>query len=251
MRKVEIFNTPELLARSAADAVVRCAEDAKRSRGCFSLALCGGETPLKLYSLLASADYSKRLDWSSVHLFWGDERCVPPAHPESNYRAARELLLDRLPLPAGNIHRMRGELEPAVAADLYEAELNHFFRTGKGVMRPPRFDLLLLGMGADGHTASLFPGTAPLRERSRWVIAHYVDPRRGWRITLTPVVINAAAAVLILVSGRVKAAALQAVFTGSYRPDDLPIQIVRPESGNLRWKVDCEAAALLHVNDES
>ncbi len=251
MRNVEIFDTPELLARAAADTIVRCAEDAKRSRGCFSLVLCGGETPLKLYSLLASADYSNRLDWRSVHLFWGDERCVPPVHPESNYRAARELLLDRLPLPAGSVHRIQGELEPAVAADLYEADLRRFFRTGKGVMQPPRFDLLLLGMGADGHTASLFPGTAPLRERSRWVIAHYVDPRRGWRITLTPVVINAAATVLILVSGRVKADALKAVFTGSSRPDDLPIKIVRPESGSLRWKVDREAAALLPANGKS
>lgn len=200
---------------------------------------------MEIYRLLASADYSSRLDWSAVHLFWGDERCVPPEHPESNFGAARGLLLDHLPLPDVNIHRMRGELNPADAAALYEAEIRRFFRTGKNGFLPPRFDLVLLGMGEDGHTASLFPGTASVRERSRWVIAHCVDSNRGWRITLTPVAINAAATVMLIVSGRSKAKAMKAAFTEPCRPDDFPVQIIRPESGKLHWMVDREAAALL------
>lgn len=246
MRNVIIFDTPELLARSAAEILIRHADEAGKLRGSFSLVLCGGQTPAGLYHRLAEGNYSRRLDWKTIHLFWGDERCVPPNHPESNYRSARESLLDHVPLPAGNIHRIRGELEPGVAAKCYEADLRDFFQTGNsGRRKLPCFDVVLLGMGGDGHTASLFPGRDSLQERNLWVIAHYVDPFKGWRITLTPVVINNAVAVIFIVSGKDKAEALKEVLTGAYRPDILPAQAIRPESGNLQWMVDREAASLL------
>jgi 6-phosphogluconolactonase len=246
LRNIKIFDTPELLAQSAAEVLIRCADEAKKLRGRFSVALSGGGTPAGLYNLLAEGDYSCRLNWKTIHFFWGDERCVPPNHSESNYRAARESLLDHVPVPAGNIHRIRGELNPCVAAERYEEDLRDFFQTEHtGQSKIPRFDLVLLGMGSDGHTASLFPGKDPVRERNRWVIAYYVDLLKGWRITMTPVLINNALSVIFIVSGQDKAEALKEVLTGAYRPDVLPAQIIRPESGNLQWLADQEGASLL------
>jgi 6-phosphogluconolactonase len=242
---IEVFADADALMRAAADAWVLRADEAIRSSGRFAVALSGGSTPRRLYTLLAAAPRARRVDWSRVHVYWSDERCVPPTDPASNYRMAREALLDHVTLPEANIHRMRGEDEPAAAAAAYERELRRAFSAPEGP--PPsvpghRFDLVLLGLGEDGHTASLFPGTASLREVSKWVTAHAAAPQSAWRITLTLPVIDAAAEVAFLVSGEQKAAILQRVIEGRGGPDELPAQRVAPRGGRLRWLVDAAAA---------
>lgn len=234
------------LARDAAEELARCAEEAVRERGRFTLALAGGSTPKRLYELLADRDapFRERIDWSSVHFFWGDERHVPPDHSDSNYRMAREALLDAVPVPPGNVHRIRAELPGAVqAAAEYEAELRRSFALVPGEV--PRFDLVLLGLGADGHTASLFPGSEALHERERLVAAPWIAKLQAFRITLTPPVIERAAEVLFLVSGEDKAPALHAVLAGERDPDRLPAQLARPRDGRLLWLVDRTAASRL------
>lgn len=227
------------LARAAAEEFARRAGEAIRARGRFSVALSGGSTPRRLFALLAdpAEPFRDRIDWRAVHLFWGDERHVPPDHPESNFRMVRETLLDRVEIPAANVHRMHGE-EPdaARAAALYEDELRSFF----GAM--PRFDLVLLGLGADAHTASLFPGTAAVREREHWVAAPWIEKLGTFRITLTPAVFDRAAAVIFLVQGDEKAGALRAVLTGNRDPDCVPAQAVHPLDGEILWLVDRAAA---------
>jgi len=240
---IEIYPDATHLARAAAEQFVALAGTAIAARGRFAVALAGGSTPRAMYALLATEEFAPRVNWACVHLFWGDERCVPPDHAQSNYRMAGETLLDHVPLPKENIHRIRGEIEPAQAATEYERTLRAFF-SAPGAPSPC-FDLILLGMGADGHTASLFPGTAAIRERERWVVAHYVDRLSAWRITMSPVLINAAANVTFLVAGEGKAERLRQVLTGPYQPDTLPAQIVQPHSGRLRWLVDAAAASLL------
>lgn len=242
----EIHENSDVLARQAARYLTELSRESIRTSRRFTLVLSGGFTPKGLYERLAEAEFSKKLDWNSIHIFWGDERCVPPDHPESNYRMARESLIDHVPLPPQNVHRIRGEMEPQAASIAYEKELKAFFFPGHaecpGV---PGFDLILLGMGDDGHTASLFPKTAALHEQKRWVVAPYVEKLRSWRMTLTPRLINAAHNVLFLVSGRDKARCLKEVLQGPYRPDELPAQLIRPESGRLSWMIDVEAACLL------
>jgi 6-phosphogluconolactonase len=257
MSEVKVYPDGASLAQAAAEHFVTWASEAVAARGLFTVALAGGSTPRSTYALLASADNkhpresAPRVDWPRVHVFWGDERCVPPDHPDSNYRMAREALLEKVPIPAENVHRIRGELPPDQAAAAYRAELEPFLGAGG------RFDLILLGMGADGHTASLFPGTAAIHERTRWVVAHYVrrqgrrpDKLSAWRVTLTPVVINGAAHVTFLVAGAGKAERLHQVLAGRYQPDVLPAQIVRPSDGQLLWLVDAAAAARLQQEVE-
>jgi len=236
------------LAQAAAEQFVTLAQEAIARRGRFSVALAGGSTPRCTYTLLGHEPFASQVDWTHVHIFWGDERCVPPDHPESNYRMARETLLDRLPIPAANVHRIPCEQAPEQAATAYEATLRAFFTEGETPSEgnpTPRFDLVLLGMGEDGHTASLFPGTAALHEEERWVVATYVEKLGAWRVTLTPVVLNAAAHVTFLVAGERKARRLQEVLMGPYQPDRLPAQIVRPRHGRLTWLVDTEATRLI------
>lgn len=232
------------LARAAAEEFAWRADDAVRARSRFSVALAGGSTPRRLYQLLAdpAQPLRDRIDWSATHFFWGDERHVPPDHPDSNYRMARETLLDVVSVPAGNIHRMHGEeADAARAAAGYEAELRAFF-SGQ-----PRFDLVLLGLGADAHTASLFPGSEAVREHERWVVAPWVEKLASWRLTLTPAVFDRAGAVIFLVQGEEKAEALRAVLEGERDPDRYPAQAVRPESGDLLWLVDDAAASGLRL----
>ena len=244
MSEFRVYPDGASLARAAAEHFATLATEALAARGRFAVALSGGSTPHPTYALLASPEFAGRVDWPRVHVFWGDERGVPPDHPDSNYRMAREALLDHVPLPAHNVHRIHGEMEPQQAAAGYEHTLRAFFAQHPG--RPsPRFDLILLGMGDDGHTASLFPGTAALHEGARWVVAHYVHKLRVWRVTLTPVAINAAAHVTFLVSGAGKAERLRQVLNGPYQPDVLPVQIVRPTDGRLLWLADAAAAAQL------
>lgn len=237
MTEIRAYPDRGLLMQAAAEHVVSVYESAALS-GSFSIVLAGGSTPRQLYQLLAEAHFAGHVDWSLVHVFWGDERCVPPDHEDSNYRMARLALLDHVQLPAGNIYRMRGEGDPQQAAVDYEKRLRAFF--GEDAVR---FDLVLLGMGDDGHTASLFPGTAALDETERLVVANHVPQQDSWRLTLTYPAINNAANVTFLVAGADKAEALRDVLEGP--PDQYPAQRVQPVNGSLLWLVDDAAAAQL------
>jgi len=250
-KEVEIYPDAGTLARAAANYFVVLAREALAAHGRFGVALAGGATPQAMYAWLATDEFATHVDWQRVHLFWGDERCVAPDHPDSNYRMVRQAWLDHVSIPADNVHRIQGEIEPAQAAADYEQVLRTFFSlplVGPETHNkppPPRFDLILLGMGDDGHTASLFPGAAAIRERRRWVVADYVEKLGAWRVTLAPAVINAAADVIFLVSGPGKAERLRQVLAEPHQPDRLPAQIVRPAHGRLRWLVDAAAATLL------
>jgi 6-phosphogluconolactonase len=240
MQAVATFPDQDTLAEAAAQHIVTLAKEAITTRGRFSIALSGGSTPKQTLSCLASDEFAPMMDWQKVHVFWGDERCVPPDHADSNYLMAREVMLDRVPIPIENIHRIQAELNPTDAAHIYETELRAFFQ------EVPRFDLVLLGMGDDGHTASLFPGTEALIEEDRWVVANYIARLSSWRITLTPIAITAAASITFLVSGAHKAERLHEVLNGPYKPRELPSQLVKPLDGRLRWLVDADAARLLN-----
>lgn len=244
MADARVFADTHALFDAGADAVAKAAATAIAARARFAMALSGGTTPRQLFERLASPPWRDRIDWPRVHLFWGDERCVSPTHADSNYRMAREALLDHVPVPAAQVHRMRGEDVPDSAAVNYEAELRATLDAG-APGGPGVFDLVLLGLGADGHTASLFPGMPSGRVITRWVVAEHVDPARGWRLTLTPPIINAARSVLFLVAGDDKAPALAAVLEGPAQPSVLPAQAVASGGSQVTWLVDQAAARLL------
>jgi 6-phosphogluconolactonase len=236
------------LMEAAALRIAAACEEAVRARGRFTFVLSGGSTPRKLFALLASDKFVSRIDWTRVQFFWGDERCVPPDDPRSNYRMARESLLDSIRADPSQVHRMRGEDPAERAAAAYESTLHEFFGLDAG-SPPPEFDLILLGMGADGHTASLFPGTAALEERERWVVASR-SPDGMPRLTLTFPVLNAALNVLFLVSGTDKAERVQQVLERGEPPtrsDALPASRVRPRRGQLDWMLDRAAASRLRA----
>jgi 6-phosphogluconolactonase len=236
---LEVLPSATALADAVAGRFIAAAGDAIDSRGQFVVALSGGSTPRDTYRRLGTEALVSRVMWSRVQVLWGDERCVPPHHAESNYRMAREALLDCVPVPAANVHRIHGEDDPATAAWVYEATL-------RALLRPPAgagIDLVLLGLGEDGHTASLFPGSAAVHEQTRWVMVAHAAAAPMWRITLTPAVINAAAEVLFLVSGGAKAGILRRVLEGPRRPHELPAQAIAPTNGRVRWCVDAAAAA--------
>jgi len=243
--EVRIFTDAPALSRAAADEFTRAAGDAVSKRGPFTVALAGGSTPKSIYSLLAAdeAGSTNGLPWPQIHVFFGDERCVPPDHPDSNFRMASEALLRKVPIPSANIHRIRAELEAPAAAAEYEAELKSFFALRAGEF--PRFDLIMLGLGTDGHTASLFPHTAALQVTSRLVCANQVPQLNVRRVTLTFPVLNAAAAVLFVVSGREKAEMLRHILQGDDSGRQYPAQAVRPAPGHLLWMVDEAAASQL------
>lgn len=236
--EVRIYPDLTSLSRAVAQHVVSLAVDAIASRKVFTLALTGGSTPRPAYEVLATPRFAQRVDWTRVHLFWGDERCVPPDHERSNYRMAHEALVEHLAIPSEQVHRMRGEIPPEEAAFGYESQLRDVF----GDVAVPRFDLILLGLGEDGHVASLFPGTEALEDTKRWVVAHYVAKVEEWRLTFTPPVLNAAENVAFLVSGERKRKILQEILESPYRPEELPAQLVQPVEGHLRWFVDRDAA---------
>jgi 6-phosphogluconolactonase len=241
---IQVFSSPELLADAVSQHIVTSAAQAISSRGRFTLALAGGSTPRAAYSRLATRDLLLELDWQRTHVVWGDERCVPPDDLRSNYRMAKEALLDRVPIPADQIHRIRGEGEPEKAAMEYEREL-------RGLLGSEGLDLVLLGMGEDGHTASLFPGQAAVHETARWVVAVPAPDGTMWRVTLTPAVLNTARNVTFVVSGASKAARLQQVLEGPFTPDVLPAQAIRPTQGRLTWMVDQAAAGGLRNKSSS
>ena len=256
-KRVRVLADAARLAEAAAECFLGAADQAIRAHGRFAVALSGGRTPPDSYRRLASSVLVERVDWRQVHVFFSDERCVPPDHPDSNYRMVRESLLEQIAIPAANVHRILGEIRPEAAAEEYESQLRVFFaprrmsRTQSGEHQVPRFDLILLGMGEDGHTASLFPGAAGLQERSRWVVPQYVEKLNSWRVTLTLPVINTAAQVVFAVSGKSKAERVREVIGGAAADSLLPAQMVKPVSGELLWLVDADAASLLPQRDAS
>ena len=236
---------PAALARRAAHHLVEMVSESAEANGRARIAVSGGSTPKAAFQLLADPNepFRSRMPWEDLELFWVDERTVPPDHAESNFRMTREALLDHVPLHPQQIHRMEGELEPEVAAARYESELRNTFRL-EGA-ETPRFDLISLGMGDDGHTASLFPHTAAIHEIGRLVTANQVPQMNTWRLTLTWPVINHARSVFFLIAGADKASPVHEVFTGPRDPERLPSQLIWPSSGILTLFLDKAAAALL------
>ncbi|HEX8709992.1 MAG TPA: 6-phosphogluconolactonase [Pyrinomonadaceae bacterium] len=239
--RVLIFDDAAEVARAVAERFVAVAQAASASSGRFSVALAGGTTPKRVYELLASEELRSRVDWQKAHIFFGDERCVPPDHAESNYRMASEALLSHLDTPAQNIHRMRGEGDALANARLYEDEMRAYFDGAAW----PRLDLVLLGLGEDGHTASLFPATAALGEQQSWVAANWVEQLKAFRLTLTVPAINHAAHIVFMVVGAGKAERLAAVLQEEPEERRLPSQLIRPLDGSLEWYVDRAASARL------
>jgi 6-phosphogluconolactonase len=234
-----VFEDSAALARAAADHVVEVLATALAVHDVAHVALAGGSTPRAVNALLAATPRRAGVDWSRVVFWFGDERCVPPDDDESNYKMNRLTLLHPLGIPATRVHRMRGEDDPSAAAADYDGILQ------RELGETPRLDLVQLGMGPDGHTASLFPGTTRSIDPLRHCIAHYVPKFERWRITLTPRTINAAHAVMITAGGAEKADALRAVLEGPHEPDIYPSQLIHPTSGKLRWLVDAPAASKL------
>lgn len=241
--EIRTLTTPQELFAAAAEVVVGAATDAVAQRGRFTISLSGGSTPKSLFNLLAT-NARTVLPWERMFFFWGDERHVPPTDPDSNYRMAEETMLSKVPVPPGNVFRMAAENPDAAAvAEDYEKTLRKFFALEPGQV--PVFDLILLGMGPDGHTASLFPGTAGLQEKSRLVIANWVEKMKTSRLTFTLPVLNAARCVTFLVSGTDKAAVLRTVLDGDVPAEQYPAKLVRPTDGKLIWLVDRAAASEL------
>ena len=243
--EIKILKDLDEISRLAADEILSRANEGESSAGRFAIALSGGSTPKLLHRQLGSEpSVRSRMPWDNIHFFWGDERHVPPDDPQSNYCMARETLFNSAPVPAQNIHRVHAE-EPdaAFCAEKYECELFSFFGLEPGQM--PRFECIMLGIGPDGHTASLFPGTDALHEKMKLVVANWVEKLQTHRITMTAPVLNNAALVIFLVSGKEKAGVLKEILEGDYRPDLLPAQLIKPENGKLLWLVDQAAAGCL------
>ena len=239
---IAVYPDLESLSRAAAALLVTQANLAVAARGRFSVALAGGATPRRTYELLATPPWVDQAPWDRVHVFWGDERCVPLSDSRSNARQAQAAWLDRVPIPADQLHPLDCAPDPAAAARQYEAKLREFFAG-----QPPRLDLVLLGLGDDGHTASLFPGTAVLKESERWAAAVSVAGADLYRVTLTAPLINQAAVVAFLVAGGAKAGVLRQVLHGPRDPVRLPAQLIQPHHGELLWLTDLAAAAQLPV----
>ncbi|RMF76877.1 MAG: 6-phosphogluconolactonase [Chloroflexi bacterium] len=239
----EIRKLPDAaaVARAATELFIKQAHQTRVTGRPFNVALSGGSTPKAMFKLLAEAEYARRVHWSDVHLFWSDERTVPPDHEDSNYGTTKTHLLDHINIPAANIHRIHGEDDPAQAAASYENLIRRHF--GDALL--PRFDLIYLGMGDDGHTASLFPHTAALIETERLIVENYVAKLGIWRITFTVPLINAAQRVVFLVTGENKAKRLSEVINGPREPDRLPSQLIQPTDGELLWLIDEAAGQLL------
>jgi 6-phosphogluconolactonase len=240
--QIIVMEDRETLFARAAEEIVHVSGEAICTHGQFSFCLTGGNTPADVYTLIASR-FHLSVDWNAVHLFWGDERCVPPNDQASNFAMANRTMLSKLNLDPEQIHRMRGEDEPAQGAREYEAELRKFFALAEGDF--PRFDLTLLGLGDNVHIASLFPGHPAIHERQHLAVAVEVDAPQRWRITLTPPVLNSAARIMFIVAGQNKAAAVKAALEGPRDPDKYPAQIIDPSQGEVIWLLDRSAASLL------
>ncbi|MEO6911283.1 MAG: 6-phosphogluconolactonase [Edaphobacter sp.] len=246
-----ISATPAEVANDAAQFFTRVTAEAAEKRGRARVAISGGTTPKAMFALLAdpAQPFLKQVRWDKIDLYWVDERSVPPTHADSNYRMTNEALLSKIPLDPERIHRIEGELDPEVAAARYESTIRNTFRL-EGA-ETPTFDLILLGMGDDGHTASLFPHTEALNDLTDIVTANHVPQKDTWRITLTWPVINQGREVAFLIEGAAKAQVIHDVFLGPYQPDTFPAQIIRPASGRLTLLLDSAAASKLTASDNS
>jgi len=244
-----VSSTPAALARAGAQLFTSAAVQAVASRGLARIAISGGTTPEVMFELLAAEPFVAQVPWDKLDLYWVDERCVPPDNAESNYRMTREALLSKVPLPSERIHRIEGELEPELAAARYESTIRNTFKL-EGA-ETPTFDLILLGMGEDGHTASLFPHTEALNDLSHIAIANHVPQKDTWRVTLTWPVINQGREVAFLIEGEGKAQVLHDVFMGPYQPETFPSQIIRPANGRLILLLDAAAASKLADADST
>ncbi len=242
--RLRVYDDLDTLARAAADDITALLTAPASPHRSFTVALSGGGTPRRLYALLAQPPYAQSLPWSRLHFFWGDERCVSVDHPESNYGQALQALLQHVPVPAENVHRVRVELPPAEAAADYARQLAEHADPG---LRWPRFDLVLLGLGEDGHTASLFPGLITQREKRSPVLAVQASylGRPADRVTLTPLVFNDARHILFLVTGESKAAAVRSALKSHADPEQVPASRIRPTAGVVTWMLDRAAARLL------
>ena len=240
MPELHVLPTTEAAAQAKAQFVVALAKECLTRHGRFTIALSGGSTPRRLYEVLASPPYSENMAWDRWQVFWSDERCVPPDHQDSNYRMAREELLDHVAIPDTNVHRMRGEDDPHEAAQRYEAVVREVFQSPA-----PSFDLILLGIGDDGHTASLFPGTLALGEQDRLVVDNWAPDLQVHRITFTLPLINAAKVVAFLDTDETKAGVLRQVLEPAPGENMLPSGLVRPSPGVVHWFLTTAAAGQL------
>ncbi len=243
-KNIHIYPNKEKLVAATTERVVDSIEKAIAKNGFCNIALSGGNTPGGVYSLLATIPYKDRVDWGKLHLFWGDERMVPPEHQDSNFKMVEDTLLKHVAVPDDNVHRIRGEIVPEqAAAEEYSSLLNVHFKTDL-----PRFDIILLGLGEDGHTASLFPGTDAVEERERHAVAAFVPKLDSWRVTLTLPVLNAAREIYFLVSGRSKSDIIQRIMSIKQPSKELPATMVDPDNGELHWMLDSEAMVLINKN---
>jgi len=240
--RIEVAEHADALNHCVAEQFVRLTTEAVEARGRCAVALSGGSTPKNVYQLLAAPAFRARVRWGDIHFFWGDERHVPPDHPDSNYRMAVEAMLSKVPVPPANVHRVRGELpDTERSAREYEETIRACVA---GASRP-RFDVIHLGVGTDGHTASLFPGSAALAERERLCVANWVEKFAGYRITLTLPILNAARAAIFIVTGAAKAPIIQQVLRDRDATPPFPAQLIRPQDGECWWMLDQAAAGEL------
>ncbi|NJD60202.1 MAG: 6-phosphogluconolactonase [Anaerolineales bacterium] len=242
---IRVFNDLEALSQAAAELFMLQSRQASLICGRFCVALSGGDTPRRLFEILAMPPYRDRIHWSEVHVFWSDERCVPADDPRNNALMARMALLDHVSIPPENLHPIHCDLSPHQAALDYEAELRKFFSTSN-----PDFHLIFLGLGANGHIASLFPHTSVLDEKERWVSEVYIEELGMYRVTFTAPYINQASQVVFLVSGADKAQVLEDVLEGPYQPNQLPAQLIRPAGKHPIWLVDKTASHKLTMREE-
>jgi 6-phosphogluconolactonase len=238
--ELKVFKTIDALNRAAAKLIIDIANKAIAERGKFVIALSGGQTPMALYSLMAKTPFHDELTWKNTSVFWGDERCVPETDSRNNAHEAKSVLLDKVNIPKSNIHSVPVSLSPAEAASEYEKEIKDYF---KGKM--PCFDIILLGVGENGHTASLFPNAKVLEEQEEGIRAVYVEEEKMFRITMTAALINSAHNILFLVTGKDKAKIMEAILSDSAQPHKYPAQLIRPNKGQLFWFLDQAAASLI------
>ena len=240
--KLHIFDDKEIMSSQLAEWICELVSDTLKHQQFFTMVLSGGSTPKILYEKLASEKYKNKIDWQRIHVFWGDERVVPFTEERNNAKMAFDSLLCHVHIPASQIHIMRTDIEPNFAVAEYRKKLHTFFdSTGH------TFDLVLLGMGDDGHTLSLFPGSLLLEDHTRWVNSVYNDQQQMYRITLMPLLVNKAGKVVFMVDGEKKAGVLEKVLEGEYKPSELPAQLISPENGQLHWFLDKAAAKKLHT----
>jgi 6-phosphogluconolactonase len=240
--EVCLFNDPEAVGLRAASIFSDLSKIAVAAKGRFSVAVSGGSTPLRLYEILGST-FRKDIPWDRTEIFWADERCVSPGHEDSNYKGVHDALLSRIDIPAANIHRIKGEMSYEEGAREYEEDLKRYFANSGSCA----FDLVILGLGEDGHTASLFPESAALAEKEKFAVTVYVEKLRSWRITLTIPVLNNSSSILFLVTGLKKAGILKEILGGSGNSQKYPAGLISPVAGELTWLIDREASSLLDV----